>query len=451
MNDYDQRHDSLSRLPEGSYGYGGYTDPAPGGRPAPTKRKSGNMGKAIALVLACTLAGGGAGVGGAALYSQFNSARSANTTVMYESARDAVLTSAIPVGDTALTPAQLYELNVNSCVGITVESTTNVFGQTSSAAASGSGFVLTEDGYIVTNYHVIERAAISGGTITVSFKDGSSYPATVVGCEPDNDVAVLNIEASGLTPVVLGDSARLVIGESVIAIGNPLGELDYSITDGLISALDRLISTEDGSTLNMLQTNCAINPGNSGGPLFNSYGEVIGITTAKYSSSSSGTTVEGLGFAIPINDIKSILSDLIEYGYVTGKPYMGVQVGNVPEIAQRYGVVAGATIDSVTSGSAAERAGLQVGDIITALDDTAIDSASALTAALSSYRAGDSATLTMVRSNETVRLTITFDDKNEVTSATQSAAQQEQQQTQQQQEDALQDYFSQFPFGNYAG
>lgn len=252
-------------------------------------------------------------------------------------------------------------------------------------------------------------------SITVSFQDGSSYTASLVGYEADNDVAVLKIDAAGLIPVVLGDSDQLVIGEEVMAIGNPLGELDYSITDGIISALDRLITTDDGTTLNMLQTNCAINPGNSGGPLFNAYGQVIGITTAKYGTTSSGTTVEGLGFAIPINDVKAIISDLITYGYVTGKPYMGVQVSNVPEAAQRYGIMAGAAIEYVAEGSSAEKAGLQAGDIITGIDDTAIDSASALTAALTAYRAGDQAILSVVRSNELLTLTITFDERNQAT------------------------------------
>ena len=162
-----------------------------------------------------------------------------------------------------------------------------------------------------------------------------------------------------------------------MAIGNPLGELTYSLTDGLISALDRLITTgsgNDSTTMNMLQTNCAINPGNSGGPLFDSYGNVVGIVTAKYTQSSSGVSAEGLGFALPINDVKGIITDLIENGYVTGKPYMGVQVTSVPDYAQHYGVSAGAYVESVAEGSCAQKAGLKADDIIIAIDDTAIDS-----------------------------------------------------------------------------
>jgi serine protease Do len=330
---------------------------------------------------------------------------------------------------------------VDACVGITVSTTTtNYWGYTSTSAASGSGFVITQDGYIVTNYHVIEDAAQdSSVSITVSFHNGDSYDATLVGGEQDNDVAVLKIEATGLQIVTLGDSSQLAVGQTVMAIGNPLGELTYTLTDGIVSALDRLITTSStdssgntvSTTLNMLQTNCAINPGNSGGPLFNSYGEVIGITTAKYGSSGSGTSVEGLGFAIPINDVKDLISDIMQYGYVTGKPYMGIQMQSVPENAQQYGVSAGAYILSVASGSCAEKAGLQQGDIIIAVDDTTVDSSSALSAAVSAYRAGDTAKLTVIRQNEKTELTITFDEKNEQTEAANQYTQESNQQTQQ--------------------
>ena len=282
--------------------------------------------------------------------------------------------------------------------------------------------------------------------IQVTFASGDKYTAKLVGGEKDNDVAVLKIEAAGLTPVTLGDSDKLVVGESVYTIGNPLGELTYSLTDGIISALDRLISTGDNVTLNMLQTNCDINPGNSGGPLFDSYGSVIGITTAKYTQSSSGVSAEGLGFAIPINDVKDILSDLIEHGYVTGKPYMGVQVNTVSSEAQRYGIPAGAAVEYVAEGSCAQKAGLQTGDIITAIDDTAIDSPSALTAALSSnYKAGDTATLTVIRSQQEMKLTITFDEKNAETEANNQI----QQDTQQQQQQSQNGYYYQWPFGSF--
>ena len=425
-------------------GFGEYTDPVLSQRPQPEKKKSGFGRRAAALVLACAVVGGAAGVGGAAAYQHFSGNGS---TVIYQSSTPASVIANTNSGK-EMTAEQLYEANVDSCVGITVSTTTtNLWGYTSTSAASGSGFVITQDGYIVTNYHVIEDAAKdSSVTITVSFHNGNSYPATLVGGEQDNDVAVLKIEATGLKPVTLGDSDQLAVGQTVMAIGNPLGELTYSLTDGLISALDRLITTGSGSdatTMNMLQTNCAINPGNSGGPLFNSYGEVIGITTAKYSSSSSGTTVEGLGFAIPINDVKSIIADLIQYGYVTGKPYMGIQMQTVPQNVQQYGVSAGAYILGVASGSCAEKAGLQQGDIIVAVDDTAVDSSSALQAAVSAYRAGDTAKLTVIRQNEQIQLTITFDEKNAQTEAANQSVQQEPQQSQN-------NYQYSWPFGNFS-
>ena len=419
----------------------------------PPRKKKGGAAKVVALVLACAIAGGGAGVGGAYLYNQ--SLASRNATVFYEEDRPQVRTVVNTNSGQPMTPEQLYAANLASCVGITVNTTVNIWGQTTTAAASGSGFVLSQDGYIATNYHVIEEAVDkSDVTIEVSFADGSKYDAKLVGGEKDNDVAVLKIEASGLTPVTLGDSSKLVVGESVYAIGNPLGELTYSFTGGMVSALDRLITTTstnangqtESITLNVLQTDCAINPGNSGGPLFDSYGNVIGITTAKYTQSSSGVNAEGLGFALPINDVKEILADLIAHGYVTGKPYMGVTVDSVSSEAQRYGISAGAVVVSVADNSAAQKAGLQPNDIITAIDDTAIDSSPALTAALSTnYRAGDTATLTVIRDQQELKLTITFDEKNAETEAN-NQQQSSQQQQQQQPSQGGGSYYYQWPF-----
>ena len=423
--------------------------------PQPPKKKGKGAVKAIALVLVCALVGGGAGVGGAAVYgsltqgssqSQQAQAGSSSGTTITQSDRENTPVTVVNQGasDTPMTAAELYAANLGACVGITVSTTTtNFYGQTSTSAASGSGFVLTADGYIATNYHVIEDAVKDESvTIEVSFANGDHYPAQLVGGEKSNDIAVLKIDATGLQTVVLGDSDKLVVGQSVFAIGNPLGELTFTLTDGMVSALDRLITTSSydeetrttqSVTMNMLQTNCAVNPGNSGGPLFNEYGEVVGIVSAKYSTSSSGTSVEGLGFAIPINDVVSMFTDIIQHGYVTGKPYMGVVVTSVPESVQRYGISAGAYVESVAEGSAAEKAGLQVGDVIVGIDGTAIDSNSALTAALNSYNAGDTATLKVERDRETVELRITFDEQNAETEAAnqipESSTQQESAQT----------------------
>lgn len=447
-------------------GFGDYADPSPAPVPGPAgpgpespgKRPGRFTKRAIALLLACAVVGGAAGVGGAAAYQQF----AKPDTVVYQGERPTVDvdTVANSNGGQPMTPEQLYAANLASCVGITVSTTSvNIFGQTTTSAASGSGFVLTQDGYIVTNYHVIEDAVDdSSVSIEVSFADGAQYTATLVGGEQDNDVAVLKIDATGLQPVTLGDSEQLVVGETVYTIGNPLGELTYSLTDGLVSALDRLITTSstnqttgqtETTTLNVLQTNCDINPGNSGGPLFDSYGNVVGIVTAKYTQTSSGVSAEGLGFALPINDVKEIINDLIEHGYVTGKPYLGIQVQNVSDEAQRYGISAGAAVLYVADGSCAQEAGLQVNDIIIAIDDTAIDSSSALTAALSSnYKAGDTVTLTVIRNQQQVQLSVTLDEQNEQT----EAANQIQEQSSQDQQNNSQSggsYYNNWPFGGF--
>lgn len=405
----------------------------------PVKKKRTGL-KTVALCLCCALLGGavGAALTGAVRITT-------KTTVYHGEHAPVVVTVSNVPSARELSPAEVYATNLEACVGITVSTTTNVFGYTTTAAATGSGFVITEDGYIVTNHHVIEEATKDKKVpITVSFQNGQSYEAKLVGSEADNDVAVLKIEAQGLKPVVLGDSDKLVVGQSVYAIGNPLGELTYSLTDGLVSALDRVITTGSGNdavSLNMLQTNCAINSGNSGGPLFNAYGEVVGITTAKMSgTSSSSATIEGLGFAVPINDVKDIIKDLMEHGYVTGKPYMGVQISSVTEEdAKRYGLKVGAYVEVVEENSSAAKAGLQVGDIIIAIDDTEINTHSALVATVATYRAGDTVTLKIMRAREEMELQLTF------------AEQQPQEEQPEQVQPAQQQPQQQAPGGQYGG
>ena len=438
--------------------------------PAPTRKKRTGL-KLAALGLCCALVGGLVGVGGAlgmsGLLSDKGGAGDQGTTIYLGQAPAAVVSVVEQSAGQVLTPAQVYAANVEACVGITVSTTTNVFGYNTTSAATGSGFVISADGYIITNYHVIEEAAKERSVpIEVSFHNGDSYEARLVGGEEDNDVAVLKIQAEGLRPVVLGDSDALVVGEPVYAIGNPLGELTYSLTDGLVSALDRVISFgsgDDAVSLNMLQTNCVINSGNSGGPLFNSYGQVIGITTAKMSgSSASSATIEGLGFAIPINDVTDLVQDLIEHGYVTGKPYMGISVSSVSEAdAKRYGLPVGAYVETVEAGSCSEKAGLQEGDIITKIDDTVITTNSALIAAKATYKAGDTVTLEIVRSGQVLQLQLTFDEELPQQPAQQEQQSQPSQQPQQTQPGSGQggygngysggnngSYYFQWPFGN---
>ena len=399
--------------------------------PEPPKPRKKKGGKLVALCLVCAIVGGIAGGAGvAAATGSF----SKDQSTIYEGTRPTTVVDVSNVtGKEPLTAPEIYATYVGSTVGITTEIvTTNGWGQPVSQAAAGSGFVITEDGYILTNYHVIEDA----DSIQVSFVDGTTYDATLVGGESENDIAVLKIDATGLTPVIIGDSDNVKVGEQVVAIGNPLGELTFSMTSGIVSAKDRSITMENGEVMNMIQTDTAINSGNSGGPLFDMYGQVIGITSAKLSgSSSSSATIEGLGFAIPINDIKEMVTDIMENGYVTGKPYMGITVSTVPEsISERYGMSQGALVESVDESSCAAKAGLEKGDIITAMDGKTVISSAELVEAKKNYKAGDTVTLEVERNGEKLELTLTFDEDTPERRAAQEEAQAEQEQEEQQSE-----------------
>ncbi|MGM9550303.1 MAG: S1C family serine protease [Faecousia sp.] len=321
----------------------------------------------------------------------------------------------LPAADgSAMTPAQLYQSNVNSVVAISCTMKTTVYGQTAQGTSSGSGFILTEDGYVITNYHVVQNAT----EIAVTTHGGDEYAAEVKGYDATNDVAVLKVEAKGLPAATIGSSSSLSIGDMVVAIGNPLGRLAATETVGYVSGINREVTT-DNTVISMLQTDAAINPGNSGGPLFNMYGEVIGITTAKYSgTTTSGASIEGIGFAIPIDDVMGIISDLIDYGYVTGA-YMGITVkDNDKEAAAQFGLPTdGAYVVEVTRGSSADKAGIQPKDLIVAVGEYKVGSRTELTRALRNYKAGDTAAVTVVRSGKELTLTITFDEKPHDTAA----------------------------------
>ena len=383
--------------------------------PAAPARKQGffrrTWTKVTALVLACLVVGGAAGYGGAALAK---SSGSGSGTTINESDRTVTAVEVKKVdGKTKMQPAEVYASTVNSTVSINCSSqSTNIFGQTTQSASSGSGFIISEDGYIVTNYHVINGAS----SVKVTLYNGDTYDATVIGGDSDYDVAVLKINATGLTPVTLGNSADVNVGDSVLAIGNPLGELTFSMSGGYVSSCNRAINV-DGTPFNMIQVDCSINPGNSGGPLMNLYGEVVGIVSAKYSTYSS-TTVEGLGFAIPIDDVKSIITDIMENGAVTGKAYMAVTVGTMnSQMAAQYSIDIdqGVFVYSVVKGGAGDKAGLRLGDVITKMDDTTLTSRQDLSAALKGYRAGDTATLTVYRSGSYITTQITFDQQPQIT------------------------------------
>ena len=419
------------------YSYQPQPDTAPEAPQKPKKNRTG--AKVTALVLSCALVGGAMGFGGSALQNHL-AAKNADTeeaqqaSVVYEGSRE---TSVINIAqiDTSkeMTPAEVYAQNVNSTVGIRTSITTNYWGYQTQAAAAGSGFILSADGYILTNYHVVEDS----NSITVSLYDGTEYDATLVGCDESNDIAVLKIDAEGLTPVVLGDSDNLNVGDQVVAIGNPLGELTFSLTTGVVSALNREVTLSSNVTMNLIQTDCAINSGNSGGALFNLYGEVIGITNAKYSSSSSSSeaSIDNIGFAIPLNHVKNIVKSIIETGSIT-KPYIGVTVSSVSSEAQAYGLPTGAAVRSVEADSPAAKAGLEENDIITEVDGTAINSSTELVNYVGEKTPGDELTFKVYRQGAELELTVTIGEKTQSampTTTTDDAQQSQQSQGQSQQ------------------
>ena len=315
--------------------------------------------------------------------------------------------STVIVPTEGMTPSQIYQKNINSVVAVNSTISTLENGKVYETAGAGSGFVLHKDGYIVTNYHVIEGST----AVYVTFADSTQLPAKIIGADAVNDIALLKVEATDLAPVQIGSSSDLRVGDQVVAIGNALGELSFSLTVGYVSGTDRSIST-DGSVLNMIQTDASINSGNSGGPLFNSRGEVIGITTAKYSgTTASGATIEGIGFAIPMDDVYGMLEDLRLYGYITGA-YMGVRVQDMdPVAAELYGLPMGAYVVESTFGYAAHRAGIQAKDIITNVGGYDISCMSDLTRVLRNFKAGDETTVIVWRSGKWIPLLIVFDEK----------------------------------------
>ncbi len=302
----------------------------------------------------------------------------------------------------SMTPGQVYAKNVHAVIVVDALIETSAgYGE-----SMGSGFFISADGYAVTNYHVIEGAT----EVAVITHDGEVLQAQIVGSDATNDVALLKVEGDNFPYATIGSSDALVVGDQVAAIGTPLGELTASMTVGYISAKDRIVDT-DGTVINMLQTDAAINSGNSGGPLFNMNGEVVGIITAKYSgNSSSGVSIEGLGFAIPVDDVDRILADLQEFGYVTGA-YLGVYVRDVDASAQSYGLPAGAFVEEPMAGFAADRAGVRSGDIIVNLGGYDITSVTELTRVLRRFDAGDTTSLTVYRAGKVVYLEVTLDEK----------------------------------------
>ena len=405
------------RSPYASSPFTGYYD-THGPRPAKEKKNPlkplGKLWpKALALVLAaaCLLGGIAIGSRGAGNRQRQLEALEAELRAL-EARLDKLDRSAptaytpLPAGE-VLTPAQVYARNVASVVGITCDSTAVIGGQSIQTTVTGSGFLLSEDGYVVTNYHVVAEAA----TITVVTQDAETHEAALVGRDTTADMALLKVEGEHFQPVTLGSSTELAIGDMVVAIGNPLSALEATQTVGYISGKNREVST-DNNVVNMLQTDAAINSGNSGGPLFNMRGEVVGITTAKYSgTSASGASIEGLSFAIPIDDLKKSMEDLMTQGYIRSA-YLGIRGMDVEAAAvDTYGLPKGAYVESVEPEGAAAAAGVQPKDIITALGDHPVDSFNALARALRAFQAGDRTQITVYRAGQTLVLDITLSER----------------------------------------
>ncbi len=401
---YQNDHDDKSRY-EYHYNYRpAYNEPIPSPAEEYSEQKPRRLGLRItALVLAAAILIGGAfGVG----WYLNKSENEAPTTQLMVSDRPKTEITTVKVnGNEKLSYPEIYAANVDSCVSINVSSTSyNFFGQAVQSASSGSGFIITTDGYIVTNYHVI-----SGGTsVSVTLNDGTTYDAQVIGGEEDYDIAVLKVDPgeTKLQCVVLGESADLLVGEDVLTIGNPLGELTFSMSEGIVSCLDREINV-DGTPFNMIQITTAVNSGNSGGPLFNAYGEVVGIVSAKYSSSSSSASVEGLGFAIPMDDVLSMIRDIMENGQVTTRPYLGIMAAYDSQAALT-GVKYGVYIESVFEDGPAAKAGLTGGDVITMIGVTTITSRDDISSLSKNYKAGDTVTVTYVRNGQVFTTELTF-------------------------------------------
>lgn len=293
---------------------------------------------------------------------------------------------------TANVTSQIVRKTADSVVEITTESVvTGSFARQYIQQGAGSGVIISQDGYILTNNHVIEGAS----SVKVRLRNETEYEASIVGSDTDNDIALLKIKATKLTAATFGDSDRLAVGDYVVAIGNPLGELGGTVTDGIISALARQVSIDD-TKMTLLQTNAQVNPGNSGGGLFNANGELVGIVNAK----QSATEVEGIAFAIPINNVLDILSDLKQYGYVTGKVDLRMDFTDITsnDAAFYYGVnKTGCYVSSVDSGSNAEKAGIMRGDLVTQVNNKNISSADDIATLLKDVNVGDTVTFTVTR------------------------------------------------------
>ncbi len=371
--------------------------------PKPKKEKKPVSRGFIAAMLAITMVGSAAlGFGGGMLAKNLNTTTAGNVTINQVSSSGVTQTSSV----SASTTSDIVKKTADSVVEIATEGTvTGSFARQYVTKGAGSGVIISADGYIVTNHHVIENA----NSITVTLRDGTTnYKATLIGSDEDNDIALLKIDAEGLSPATFGDSSSLAVGDYVVAIGNPLGTLGGTVTDGIISALAREVTIED-KNMTLLQTNAQISPGNSGGGLFNANGELIGIVNAK----DSATEVEGIAFAIPVSNVLDIIKDLQNYGYVTGKIDMGMEFVDINsnDTAFYYGVnQLGCYVLSVNTGSNAEKAGFKRGDLIVAVNETKVSTSEEISKALENCKVGDSVSITVSRNGQTTDIKLTLQE-----------------------------------------
>ena len=444
-----ENQNSYYSAPDPAAHYGTYAPQQPPAPPAHTKQKKGvSAGAVVAICLVCAILAAAIGVGATYFLLRDRTAGTdslentedvppipeatqapAETEEPAATEEPASEQTLAPMAVDAAVGQHIYELATQQVVGITTEITyTNFFGQISAASVSGTGFIISDDGYIMTNNHVIEDARTGGYEVSVLTYDGTEYTADIVGYDKENDIAVLKIDATGLTPVTMGSADDIVVGDAIYAVGNPLGELNFTMTNGIISATDRTITTDtDSVPINMFQIDAAVNSGNSGGPVYDAEGEVIGVVTAK----TSATGVEGLGFAIPIEDASHIADQLMEYGYVTDRATVGISGYTLPDsVADRYGMVPGAYVTNVVADGPAAEAGIQERDIITAVDDQEVAGFTELTAIVRTYSVGDTAELTVWRNGETLTVSLTFGESQKPVEATPSPAPQQNQQGQ---------------------
>ena len=425
-NDPQPQYTAPNVPPMPDAGAGGVTPPVYPAQPQqaqppkPKKKKKFNGGRvarsAVALVLAAAMgfAGGfvGAKYGGSGKVVIQQAAPSATSdSSTGSSGADSTITAASSSGS-SLTTEQVADMVSPSVVVITTEqvvySQWSWYGQSQVESGAGSGVIISSDGYILTCAHVVDGAS----TITVTIDD-KDYTATLVGEDTTSDVAVIKIDATGLTPATVGDSDNLKVGQSVMAVGNPLGELGGTVTGGMISALNRSVTiqgTSSTNTMSLIQMDASVSPGNSGGGLFNMNGELVGIVNAKSSSSDA----EGLGFAIPINDAIKVAQELLENGYVTGRPYLGITYLGVEDAqtAAQLGVNAyGVYVVEVVKGGPAERAGLQSGDRIVSIDGTEIASKDDLGTLMQKHAAGDTLNITIARNGQMQTVSVTLGEK----------------------------------------